>query len=694
MSAEKPNRLAQESSAYLKSAAHQPVQWYPWGEEAFQKAQQEDKPILLDIGAVWCHWCHVIDRESYDDPELAQLINQLYVPVKVDRDQRPDVDARYQQAVQALTGAGGWPLTGFLTPIGDLYYGGTYFPPREMYGRPSFRQVLTEVARFYQERKQDAVSQGEKIRQALAQPRPVRDDISADPRLIQHNLELIKDEFDEAHGGFGTAPKFPHPSAIALLLQRHWATGEEWMLHLVRCSLTKMAKGGVYDQLAGGFHRYSVDERWVVPHFEKMLYDNAGLLSNYLQAYRATGDRFLAEVARDIVCYIDEVLSDQDHGGFYGSQDADVGPNDDGDYFTWTMDEAKAVLTPDEFVITQRYYNIYQQGEMHKDPRRNVLFVDEEPEHIARDTAQDLTQVRLLLASAKGKMLAARAKRPTPFVDKTIYVGWNALMIQSYLEAATALELGTCRNFALKSLERILAEAMRPDGSVSHQLGREGRVLAPLLEDQAQLGLALLHAHQVTGKWEYLQRAVALADYMLTHHWDEAGIGFFDRPQDAQGIGWENQPYKPIIDGPTPAPNAAAALLLLKLHAVTGRERYQQRAEETLHWIAAQLPHSGLFGAAYLLALDTGMNPPPMAVVVGAPQEATALHQALLRVYRPGSLVITVEAAQLNQLPPYLQAMVQSGKPAMAYICAGNACAAPTSDSSQAGRLLASFGRS
>ena len=461
------NSLARASSAYLRSAMHQPIQWHEWGEDAFAAAEREDKPMLLDIGAVWCHWCHVMDRESYDDPEIAAIVNQNFIAVKVDRDERPDIDSRYQAAVQAVSGQGGWPLTAFLTPDGKPFYGGTYFPPSDGYGRPSFRRVLLSIANAYREKNGDVVEQAKMVESALAQSESFA---GREGRVTAGVLAAIQASafkmFDPQHGGFGQAPKFPHPSALDLLIERYartaggvslrrtaeggrppmagadaGSTGAESLRNLLVTTLEHMAKGGVYDQLAGGFHRYSVDERWVVPHFEKMCYDNSELLKNYVHGYQATGEEFFADVARDIIRWMDEWLSDRERGGFYASQDADISMEDDGDYFTWTLDEARAVLTEEEAQVAALHYDINEVGEMHHNPAKNVLYVRAGVEEIAKRMKLAPQRVEELLASANKKMYAARLLRPTPYVDKTVYVGWNSLCVSAYLEAAKVLHL-------------------------------------------------------------------------------------------------------------------------------------------------------------------------------------------------------------------------------------------------------------
>src|SRR5215469_13861989 len=442
MTSENQNALARASSSYLRSAMHQPIQWHEWGEEAFAAARLANKPMLLDIGAVWCHWCHVMDRESYDDPEVAKIVNENFVAVKVDRDERPDIDSRYQAAVGALTGQGGWPLTAFLTPDGKPFYGGTYFPPDDRYGRPSFGRVLLSIANAFREKHGEVLEQAQMLTSAIAQAESFAGrsgNVSA--TLIDAISESALKMFDPRHGGFGSAPKFPHPAALDVVIEEYARSSNEEYLHVFSSTLEHMARGGVYDQLAGGFHRYSVDERWVVPHFEKMCYDNSELLKNYVHAYQVTGSQFFADVARDIIRWMDEWLSDRERGGFYASQDADISMDDDGDYFTWTLDETKAVLTEDEAQVAALHYDINEIGEMHHNPAKNVLYVRASVHEIGKRMSLAPERVRELLDSAKKKMYAARLQRPTPYVDRTAYTGWNSLCVSAYLEAAKVLNL-------------------------------------------------------------------------------------------------------------------------------------------------------------------------------------------------------------------------------------------------------------
>jgi uncharacterized protein YyaL (SSP411 family) len=692
MSSETLNSLSRASSAYLRSAMHQPIQWHEWEEEAFATAQRENKPILLDIGAVWCHWCHVMDRESYDNPEIAQIINERFIAVKVDRDERPDVDSRYQIAVQAVSGQGGWPLTAFLTPDGKPFYGGTYFPPEDHYGRPSFKRVLLSIAAAYHEKKGDVAEQARMVENAVANAESFSaGSAEFSPAVIDAIVQAILARFDSEHGGFGSSPKFPHSAAIDLIIDRYVRTGDETLRNIFVTTLEKMARGGVYDQLAGGFHRYSVDERWIVPHFEKMSYDNSELLKNYVHAYQATGSEFFANVARDIIRWMDEWLSDRSRGGFYASQDADYSMDDDGDYFTWTLDEAKAALTVPEAQVANLHYDINEIGEMHHNPAKNVLFVRASVDEIAGRTSLSPERVTELLASAKAKMYAARLKRPTPYVDKTVYTGWNALCASAYFEAAKILNLDDVRHFALRSLDRVLSHATHSDGRLIHVIAysdpaSEHRQIPAVLDDYAFTAIACLDAYEATADLSYFKFARRIADYMLTHFYDSAGEGFFDTESDEgkTALGVLGTRRKPFQDSPTPAGNSAAAIALLRLHGYTNEAQYRERAEKTLEILAGFAGQYGLFAGTYGVAAVHLSQPHTQVVVLGSDDTARRLYAASVGAFQLGKAVICLAAenAVPQNLPPALAATlphlpaIREGRTA-AVICANFACRPP-----------------
>ena len=689
---EQENALGKAASAYLRSARHQPIAWNEWGAEAFAKAQRENKPVLLDIGAVWCHWCHVMDRESYESPATATIINEKFVAVKVDRDERPDVDARYQAAVSAISGQGGWPLTAFLTPEGKPYFGGTYFPPDERYGRPSFQRVLLTMAEAFANKREDVEDSAGSVMRAIEHNESFsgRGGELGAPLLTKLMESAIK-QFDERNGGFGSQPKFPHPAALDLLIDAA-ARGDDAAKHVATVTLEKMAAGGIYDQLAGGFHRYSVDERWIVPHFEKMAYDNSELLKNYAHAYLTFGEARFAEVAKDILRWMDAWLSDRERGGFYASQDADDSLDDDGDYFTWTRAEAQAVLTAEEYEAAAAYFNIRAVGDMHHNPEKNVLHVPSlssvTPPMNGKAVHGWGTQDNVL-ASAKEKMYAARLQRKTPYVDKTVYTGWNGMCIAAYLAAGSALGLREPVAFALKSLDRVLATAWSAELGLAHVVaygeGTSSARIAGVLEDYAFVANAALDAWEASGELKYFTVAQQIGDAMLARFCDsEAGDamsrGFFDTEDDPEAIGALSTRRKPLQDSPTPAGNAVAAALLLRLHDLTGNELYRARAVDTLETFAGVVEHFGLYAASYGLALRRLVEPPVQVCVLGDDAFADELAAAALKPYAVNKSVIRLRRAQLSALPPALAETLPHlpmGEGSVAVVCRGNSCLPP-----------------
>ena len=695
MTSRPENHLKDAASPYLRSAAGQPIHWHEWGSAPFTRAKAEDKPILLDIGAVWCHWCHVIDRESYENPEIAKIINENFIAIKVDRDERPDVDSRYQSAISALSGQGGWPLTGFLLPNGKPFYGGTYFPPDDQNGRPGLRRVLLAVAESYHKKRADLERAANSIVDAVAQAESFAGArANFDLSVVDAQLQSITKQFDARNGGFGHAPKFPHASVIELLLERYQKTKEQHLLSIVESTLEKMARGGVYDQLAGGFHRYSVDERWLVPHFEKMSYDNSELLRNYLHAYQVTSNPFFREVAEGIVGWINDVLSDQARGGFYSSQDADYSLDDDGDYFTWTNSEMREGLLPEEARVMELYYDVQPQGEMHHNPAKNVLWVARDPAEIAQALGGDETAVRLTIARAKDKMLATRLRRITPYIDTTMYVSWNAMFVSAYLDAAHILGGSLGENsgeFALKTMDRMLREAWSESQGFRHRIG--GPQLAGTLDDQVFGVIALLDGYEATLNPRYFEAAQRTMDYTLEDYADEKGGGFFDRSKDAAPIGGLDVRRKSFQDSPTPGANSVAAIALIRMHAFTGDERYLSHAAKTLEAFAGIAPQYGLFAATYGLAATLFAQHPIQVIITGRVDDpaAKSLEAAASRVFRLGKAVLRLTpglslgnfAGALKETLPHL-----SAEKAVAVVCAGQTCQPPTSDPAQLANLL------
>ena len=716
---EATNSLARASSAYLRSAMHQPIQWHEWGEEAFAAAQRENKPILLDIGAVWCHWCHVMDRESYENAEVAAIVNREFIPVKVDRDERPDVDSRYQLAISAISGTGGWPLTVFLTPDGRPFYGGTYFPPVDQFGRPSFKKILLAIADAYRERRDEVLKSADEAMGVLANAENFAGrQTEFSPSLVGIMVQSALPIFDEKNGGFGGAPKFPHPAALDLLTDWYARTREERVATVVTTTLTKMARGGVYDQLAGGFHRYSVDEHWTVPHFEKMSYDNSELLNNYVHDYHVFGYEFYAHVARDIIRWMDEWLSDREHGGFYASQDADINLDDDGDYFTWTRDEAKAVLTDEELEAAALHYDIEPTGEMHHNPAKNVLWVRALPEEVASRLGIDVGTALDLLASAKTKMYAARLTRPTPFVDKTLYVSWNALCVSAYLQAAQVLALppqransgrtggpglDNARKFALRSLDRILSQAWQEERGLAHVIAyadpsAQKRFIRGMLDDYAFTALACLDAYEITGAMSYFNFAQRIADQMIRRFADSAGGGFFDTEaslEEKLQLGALSARRKPFQDAPTPAGNPSAAIALLRLYAYTNDSSYRDTAQRTIEVFAGAAEQFGIYAGTYGIAATWLSRPHTQVAVVGEDESAAALLKAAVAPFAVNKSVVhlTDSEAVAQNLPPVLAETVPTlpalkENKSVAIVCTNFACQPPVEGCDELSNLL------
>lgn len=711
------NQLGRSASSYLRSARHQPIHWHSWGPEAFARAAAEDKPILLDIGAVWCHWCHVMDRESYENPELAEILNEHFIAIKVDRDERPDVDARYQSAVSAISGQGGWPLTAFLTPTGQPFFGGTYFPFEDRFGRPGFKRILATMAQVWNDRREEALDSAASVMAAIEQNEGFSGrggDLNLS--LVEKLVDSITKQFDTRNGGFGSQPKFPHPGALDLLIENATRTGNRLAREAAAVSLMKMSQGGVYDQLAGGFHRYSVDERWIVPHFEKMLYDNTELLRNYVHAYQSFVKPEFAQVANEIIRWLDATMTDRARGGFYASQDADIDLDDDGDYFTWTKAEAQAALTPAEFAIAGPYWDIGDLGDMHHNPQKNVLHLRKTVGEIARDAKVPVEEAAALLSIARTKLLETRQGRPTPFIDRTLYTGWNAMAITAYLEAARVLRLHATadakaegpRDFALKTLDRLLVQAWNGASGLAGQLAHviaypdnhQHDQVPGTLDDYAFTIHACIDAYLSSlssasnssqKAIHYYRSAVTLAETMIERFFDKTAGAFVDTALDlADGdrLGALTARRKPLQDSPTPAGNPTAASALLRLYALSNREDFFNTAEDTLSAFAGIVEHFGLYAGSYGLALTRLLLDPIQIVIVGRGPQADALEAAATALYAVNKTVLRLHPRNLSveNLPPALAETIPNvphpeDATAWALICRHRSCLPPITDS-------------
>jgi len=689
-------RLAGAASAYLRGAAEQPIDWHPWGPEAFELAKRLNRPVLLDIGAVWCHWCHVMDEGTYSDPEVARLLAMHFVPVKVDRDEHPEVDRRYQRQVSALTGEGGWPLTGFLTPSGDVFLGGTYFPPTDGMGRPGFRRVLKEVARIWREEPEKALGNTRAIQEVLGRVEehaadPSRSSLEAFGTTVGEQLQQI---YDPVNGGFGFSPKFPHPTAVSFLLLRAYVHDDATALARARETLLRMADGGMYDHLGGGFHRYSVDEGWHVPHFEKMGADNGALLAAYADGARRFGDARLIETVRGILGWLETTLVDP-KGGFGASQDADNAPGDDGGYFTWSRAEMKAALSADELRLLTRFFGVGSDGRMPHDPERNVLFRLFPLSEAAEGLGVEGAQAQALLDRGLAKLRAVRAGRTAPFVDRALYADLNGGFLRGIALAGSVLGDPRALALARAAADRFLAEAYRPDQGVAHLLGPNGPTGFGHLEDQAMFALGLTELAGATAHPEYARTASHLLDLVHAEYAGDGGLlqDLSPRLYDGPKVGSLERPSYPLEDNPHLSANAAVAIAEIRLAGLIGADEPRRRARALLESIVPRVHGAGLFAAGTAWAAGLLDTPAARIVIEGSGPEADALHQASRGAWHPNLWVFRGTPPTPFSLPEELAAGGARG-PARALVCFGDRCLAPVTDPSALAPLLRTSGRS
>ena len=677
---QRTNRLINETSPYLRQHAHNPVDWYPWGEEALARARQENKPILLSVGYSACHWCHVMEHESFEDEATAQLMNEHFVSIKVDREERPDVDHIYMNAVQMLTGRGGWPMTMFLTPDGKPFYGGTYFPPEDRHGLPAFRRVLLAIAQAYHEKPEDVqktVGQLMAGLQRMEALQPSSQPLAAS--LVTDAAAKLSGAYDETHGGIGQAPKFPNEAVFELFLHAYHGTGQQHYLDMVLHTLRQMARGGIYDQLGGGFHRYSVDERWLVPHFEKMLYDNAQLVPLYLAGYQISGDRFFADVARDVLEYVAREMRSA-AGGFYSTQDADS-EGEEGKFFLWDVAEVRRILGDETAEVVCRYWDVSEPGNFE---HRNILHVTLEVEQLAKMFRRELEATRQLLADARSKLFAVREQRIKPGLDDKMLTAWNALMISAYAKAAEVLGEPRYQQIAVDAVAFVEATLQRGDRLLSTYKDGIAK-LNGYLDDYAFFVAALLDVFEAVQDRRYLEHAVALTDSMIAHFWDPNAGGFFFTSDDHEALIVRS---KPAFDGSIPSGNSVAVRDLLRLYHYTEKAAYLDRAEALLRLYAGPMREQPFGFANMLCAVDFYTQKPREIVVVGSPTARAALLERVRGTYLPNRTLTVVDAARGESLPSLLQGKGElHGKPTV-YVCHNMTCSAPVTEWADVEALL------
>ena len=690
MTAQPANRLIHETSPYLLQHAHNPVAWFPWGPEAFAKARTENKPVLLSIGYSACHWCHVMEHESFENARIAAVMNDLFVSIKVDREERPDLDHIYQSVVQMLSGQGGWPLTMFLTPEQEPFYGGTYFPPEDRYGRPGFPRILTAVAEAYHSRQAEVTKSIEQIRDNLQKLSSIETSPGElSPTILTNAARTLANNFDMIHGGFGTQPKFPNPSNLECLL-RYWRmSGNDNFLNMAKLAFSKMAGGGIYDHLGGGFHRYSVDDRWLVPHFEKMLYDNAQLLPLYANMYQATGDATYARVARETLQYVQREMLHRD-GGFYATQDADS-EGEEGKFFAWTKSEVDGLLGEASRLFC-RYYDITAAGNW--EHGKNILHLTVSQDQLAQMFGRSLEDIQTSLTAAREALFMAREQRIKPFRDEKILVAWNGLMLSGIAQAASILDDTEALQAVRETLQCIRRHLLRDGRLLSVYKDGQAKLNA-YLDDYAFLVEALLSTFEVTGELDDFALAQQLTATMLEEFWDEQDGGFFFTGKNHERL---IDRTKSVYDQAIPSGTAVAAKNLLRLYHYTGAVDYVQRAEQILQLFRRHMEQQPFGVGSLLTALDFYLQKPQEIVLLGTPGAADtqAMQRAIHQHYLPNKIVLQLSPEQatavLETLPllrDVLAGKTQVEGRATVYVCHNFTCSLPITDPAALRQFLA-----
>ncbi len=672
------NRLIHETSPYLQQHAYNPVDWHPWGNEALKKAKDFDRPIFLSVGYSSCHWCHVMERESFENEAIAKLLNEHFVCIKVDREERPDIDAIYMSAVQMLTGSGGWPMSVFLTPDLKPFWGGTYFPPDSRHGRPGFGNILTQLSEVYRTGRERVEETARQVMEQLAEApsTPAGNDLPS-TEVFEAAADYARRTFDRSHGGFGNAPKFPRSVEISKLLRHHLRTGDSQVLEMCERTLEGMALGGMYDQIGGGFHRYSTDERWLVPHFEKMLYDNALLARTYIEAFQATGKELHARVAREILDYVLREMTGPG-GGFYSATDADS-EGEEGKFFVWTPAEVETLLGKDDARFVCEYFNITREGNF--EHASSIPNVPRPLETVAKLLRVEPIVVREAVRRGREALYKARQSREKPFRDEKTLAAWNGLMISAFARGYQVLEDQRYLN-AAEAAAGFLTSQLFPGGKL-HRTHKDGRTQFPgYLDDHAYVAEAFLDLYETTFKLSYLSRARELTDVLLQDFWDPVGGGFFYTALHHESLITRR---KDDIDNATPSGNGVAALNLLRLERLTGLSIYRERALELLRGVKNLLERAPMAMSYTVLALDFLLHPPVEIAIVGDIQaeETRALLRKIHGRFLPGKVIASAsieQVAESSKSAPLLAGKTAIHGKATAYVCRNYSCQPPVTD--------------
>ncbi|MGB7070156.1 MAG: thioredoxin domain-containing protein [Pyrinomonadaceae bacterium] len=662
------NRLIDETSPYLLQHAHNPVDWYPWCEDAFAKAQAEDKAVLVSIGYSACHWCHVMEHESFEDEVTAAVMNEHFVSIKVDMEERPDVDQIYMNFVQLTTGRGGWPMNVFLTPEKRPFFGGTYFPPERRYNMPSFQQVLISVADAYRDKRDELLRSANDI---VAEMQRIG---MAEFEQQQLTLEQLESAFlsfertyDSTNGGFGGAPKFPQPMSLEFLLRYHYRTGNPHALEMVETTCRKMACGGIFDQLGGGFHRYAVDAVWLVPHFEKMLYDNAQLIRLYLHVYQITKDEFFKQVAIDCLEYLQREMLDTS-GGFYSTQDADS-EGVEGKFFVWKSDEIELKLGADDARVFNFHYDISEEGNFEE---KNILNVKKQIAESAEALKLPIDELRRILDRGREKLFAAREGRVKPFRDEKILTAWNGLMLAAFAEASVILKNEEYLTIAKNSAKFMMNE-LQKNGRLLRSWKDGQAKLDGYLEDYANFVDGLTELYQVSGDTLYLKEAKRLAELMISEFWDNENGGFYFTSNDHEELIVRN---KDFYDNATPSGNSTAADAFLKLSKLLSDDKFERFAVTILRIVAPQIGrYPGGFGRS-LSALEFHLSPAAEVVIIGKPEGE--IWQTVWEEYQPRKVVAISDCpSKAGTFIPLFLERARLNEKTTVYVCEGSVCQSP-----------------
>jgi uncharacterized protein YyaL (SSP411 family) len=694
----KPNRLITEKSPYLLQHAFNPVDWYPWGEEAFARARRENKPIFLSIGYSTCHWCHVMERESFENPDVAKIMNEYFVCIKVDREERPDVDKVYMTAVQAMTGSGGWPMSVWLTPNLQPFFAGTYFPPDSRYGRPGFPDLLKRLHAAWMEQREQVLKSGEEIIKALQEHTAIAaapDSMLLFTSILRTAYSQFYSSYDERLGGFGSAPKFPRPVVFNFLLRYHARTNEKGALDMTLATLRKMWAGGMNDHLGGGFHRYSVDAYWRVPHFEKMLYDQAQLVWSYLEAYQITHDDFFANVAREILNY---VLRDMTHpeGGFYSAEDADSAPDaahpeekEEGAFYLWRQQEIVELLGAAKAEIFNYCYGVSDTGNTISDPQgefhdKNVLYAAYTLAEAARRFKRSESELKAILEESKKKLFDVRKTRPRPHLDDKIITAWNGLMISAFARAYQVLDEPEYLQAAERAADFVLKKIYNTQTKTLKRRYRDGEAKYPgHLDDYAFLTMGLLDLYEAGFDIKWVEQAVALTETQNRLFWDKKDGGFYDTSGEDETILLRT---KEDYDGAEPSANSIAVLNLFRLSQMLDRKEWWDMAEKTLRLFGSRLQSIPHAMPQMLVAVDFSLDKPKQIIIAGQLQapDTHAMLRAVHARFMPNKILLLMDGGEgqdyFSRHLPFVKSMTSLNKKATAYVCENYTCQLPTTD--------------